>query len=99
MTVADGGRLRRRAGLIGAVVGVAATGVAVGVAAERILLRRRRSPESTDPLVGERFGELPYDESLTVKTDEGLDLYVEIVDRVDGIDLDFGLGDESEPTL
>ena len=95
----DRGRLRRRAGLVGAVVGVAATGVAVGVAAERILLRRRRSPEPTDPLVEEKFGDLPYDESLTVPTDEGLDLYVEIVDRVDGIDLDFGLGDDGEPTL
>jgi pimeloyl-ACP methyl ester carboxylesterase len=99
MTVADGSRLRRRAGLIGAVVGIAATGVAVGVTAERMLLRRRRSPEAIDALVEEPFGELPYDESLTIPTDEGVDLYVEIVERVDGIDLDFGLGEDSEPTL
>ena len=99
MTVADRSRLRRRAGLVGAVVGVAATGVAVGVAAERMLLRRRRPPEAIDPLVEERFGPLPYDESLTIATDDGLDLYVEIVERSDGIDLDFGLGTDAEPTL
>jgi pimeloyl-ACP methyl ester carboxylesterase len=99
MTVVDRSRLRRSAGLVGAVVGIAATGVAVGVAAERILLRRQRSPEAIDQLVEERFGDLPYDESLTIPTDEGVDLYVEIVERVDGIDLDFGLGDDGEPTL
>jgi pimeloyl-ACP methyl ester carboxylesterase len=99
MTVADRSSLRRRAGLIGAVVGVAATGVAIGVTAERMLLRRRRSPEPADPLMDEKFGDLPFDESLTVSTEEGLDLYVEIVDRVDGIDLDFGLGEDGEPTL
>ena len=97
--MADRVSLKRRAGLIGAVVGVAATGVAVGVAAERMLLRRRRSPEPTDLLVEETFGDLPYDESLTVPTDGGIDLYAEIVDRVDGIDLDFGLDADGEPTL
>src|SRR5438477_598540 len=77
-----------------------ATGVAVGVAAERMLLRRRRSPEPADPLVDESFGDLPCDESRTVPSDDGLDLYVEIVDRVDGIDLDLGLGlGDEEPTL
>jgi pimeloyl-ACP methyl ester carboxylesterase len=103
MRVSDGTRrgqrgLARGAGLVGAVVGVAAAGVAAGVAAERLLLRRRRPPESIDPYLEERFGQLPYDESLAVTTDDGLELYVEIVERADGIDLDFGLPD-NEPTL
>jgi pimeloyl-ACP methyl ester carboxylesterase len=92
-------RIARGAGLIGAMVGVAATGVAVGVAAERILLRRRRPPVLRDPHAEERFGQLPYDECLTIPTHDGLDLYVEIVERSDGIDLDLGLGPETEPTL
>jgi pimeloyl-ACP methyl ester carboxylesterase len=92
-------RIARGAGIIGAVVGIAATGVAVGVAAERLLLRRRRNPTAPDPLAEERFGPLPYDECLTVRTDDGLDVYVEIVEPADGIDLDFGLGPESDPTL
>jgi pimeloyl-ACP methyl ester carboxylesterase len=91
-------RLARGAGLLGAVVGVAAAGVAAGVAAERLILRRRR-PADVDQLVEERFGQLPYDETCTVTTDDGLDLYVEIVERSDGIELDFGLVDEPEPTL
>lgn len=69
------------------------------MAAERLLLRRRRPPSAVDESVGERFGQLPYDESLTVATDHDLDLYVEIVERADGIDLDFGLGPDAEPTL
>jgi len=69
------------------------------VAAERLLLRRRRPPETIDEYVSERFGQLPYDESLAIPTDDGIDLYAEIVERADGVDLDFGLGDDSEPTL
>jgi pimeloyl-ACP methyl ester carboxylesterase len=94
----------RQAGLLGAVVGVAAAGVAAGVAVERLMLRRPGArTEVDDPYAGERFGELPYDESLTVRTAEGLDLYVEIVEPNDGIDLDlgprFGEFDDVEPTL
>jgi pimeloyl-ACP methyl ester carboxylesterase len=81
------------------VIGVAATGVAVGVAAERLLFRRRRSPVTADPLADERFGPLPYDEALTIPTDDGISLYAEVVERADGIDLDFGAGLETEPTL
>ncbi|OLE28057.1 MAG: alpha/beta hydrolase [Actinobacteria bacterium 13_1_20CM_3_71_11] len=92
-------RIARGAGLVGAVIGVAATGVAVGVAAERLLLRRRRPAVTADPFADERFGPLPYDECLTIATDDGLDLYVEIVERPDGIDLDFGPAGETEPTL
>jgi len=89
----------RRASLLGAVVGVAAAGVAAGVAAEKLLLRRRSNAPTLDPLAGELFGQLPYDESLTVTTADGLDLHVEIVEPNDGIDLDFGLPSPAEPTL
>jgi pimeloyl-ACP methyl ester carboxylesterase len=81
-------RTARRAGLLGAVIGVAAAGVATGVAAERLLFRRRDT--TIDPHAEEKFGQLPYDETLTVTTEDGLDLYVEVVEPVDGIDLDFG---------
>ncbi|HEY2671492.1 MAG TPA: alpha/beta hydrolase [Rugosimonospora sp.] len=91
-------RVARRASLLGAVVGVAAAGVAAGVAAERLLLRRRTAV-AADPWAEERFGHLPYDEVTTVTTADGLDLYVEIVEPDDGIDLDFGLTSSPEPTL
>ncbi len=69
---------RRRAGLIGSLVGVAAAGVAAGVAAERVLLRRKRRSSDRDPYRDEPFGALPADEYLTVTTDEGIALHVEI---------------------
>ena len=97
--MADRVRLGRRAGLVGVLIGAAATGVAVGVTAERLLLRGRRAPQVDDAKAAERFGELPYDDAFTVPTDFGIDLYVEIVDRVDGIDLDLGLLEDGEPTL
>jgi pimeloyl-ACP methyl ester carboxylesterase len=89
----------RQAGLLGAAIGVAAAGVAAGVAAERLLLRRRSTGVPVDPLAAEPFGTLPYDETLTVTTADGLDLYVEIVEPNDGIDLDFGPTGVAEPTL
>jgi pimeloyl-ACP methyl ester carboxylesterase len=82
--------------VLGAVVGAAAAGVAagtavgvaVGVVTERALLRRgQRRP--LDPYANEEFGPQPYDESLTVTTEEGVELYVEIVDPVDGVDIEF----------
>ncbi|HEU0241356.1 MAG TPA: alpha/beta hydrolase [Micromonosporaceae bacterium] len=69
---------RRRAGVIGAAVGVAAAGVAAGVATQRLVTRRARRSE-TD-LASEPFGRLPFDESLTVRSDDGIDLYVEIIE-------------------
>jgi pimeloyl-ACP methyl ester carboxylesterase len=69
---------RRRAGLVGAVVGVAAAGIAAGVAVERYLISRSRVPD--DPYVDEPFAELPFDEELTVTTAEDIDLHVEICD-------------------
>jgi len=92
-------RVVRQAGLFGAAVGVAAAGVAVGVAAERLLLRRRSVAPPADPLATESFGALPYDETLAVTTADGLDLHVEIVEPNDGIDLDFGMPGPAEPTL
>ncbi len=68
---------RRRAGLIGAVVGVAAAGIAAGVAVERTLVRRNRRD---DPFAEEAFGLLPYDETLTVTTADEVELHVEIVE-------------------
>jgi pimeloyl-ACP methyl ester carboxylesterase len=86
---------KRRAGLVGAVLGLAAAGVAIGVAAERTLVRRARGG-SDDPLAGEAFGRLSYDDALTVSVPDGPSLYVEIVDAVDGIELDASFGASQE---
>jgi pimeloyl-ACP methyl ester carboxylesterase len=98
-----GHRATRRAGVLGAVVGVAAAGVAAGVVAERMLLRRTRKG-IVDPHEGERFGELPFDESLTVAGPQGIDVYVEVVEPTDGVELDMGfdlpaVAASPEPTL
>lgn len=92
---------KRRAGVVGAVVGLAAAGVAIGVAAERALVRRARGA-GEDPLAGEAFGRLSYDDAVMVPVPDGPPLYAEIVDAVDGIELDanFGSGpDAVEPTV
>jgi pimeloyl-ACP methyl ester carboxylesterase len=60
------------------VVGVAAAGVAAGVATQRLVIRRARISD-TD-LASEPFGRLPFDESRTVRTGDGIDIYVEIVE-------------------
>jgi pimeloyl-ACP methyl ester carboxylesterase len=79
-------------------VGVAAAGVAAGVAAERLLLRRSRGSEPmADPYAEEQFGQLPFDECLTVRTSDGIDLYVEIVEPSDGIDVEFDFVDVTAP--
>jgi pimeloyl-ACP methyl ester carboxylesterase len=94
-----GARTKKRAGLIGAVLGVAAAGLAAGIAAERTVVRRtRRRPG--DPYAGEPFGRQPYDEALMVTAPDGTDLYAEVVDPVDGVELDLGFGPaKSEPTV
>jgi pimeloyl-ACP methyl ester carboxylesterase len=106
-TAKDGGRaatVRRRAGIAGAVLGVAAAGVAAGIAAERALVRRTRRGLA-DPYAEEPFGALPYDESCTVTTADGTDLHVEIVEPADGLELDPGFAagvvesPQPEPTL
>lgn len=75
-----------RAGAVGAVVGTAAAGVAIGVIAERFLGRRVR--QVGDPHADEQFGQASYDESLEIATEDGLTVHAEIVDRLDGIALD-----------
>jgi pimeloyl-ACP methyl ester carboxylesterase len=70
--------VKKRAGLIGTLVGVAAAGIAAGVATERYLVRRERRAD--DPLVDEPFGDLDFDEERTVTGPDGVDLHVEIVD-------------------
>lgn len=84
-----------RAGALGTVVGLAAAGVAIGVAAERALVRRarRRGQPDPDPFADEPFGRLSYDEALRVPTQDGPDLYVEVVDPVDGIELEADFAD------
>lgn len=89
---------RRKAGLIGAVIGVAAAGVAAGVAVERLVIKRSRRTD-TDPYADEPFGRLPYDETLAVSTDDGVQLHVEIVEPVDGIAVEFGKPGPPEPTI
>lgn len=80
-------RAKRRAGLFGAVVGAIAAGAAAGATAERVLVGRSRR-RSDDPYVEEPFGQMSYDESLVVTATDGLDLYVEVVEPSDGVDLD-----------
>ncbi len=69
---------RRRAGVIGTIVGAAAAGVAAGVTAERVLLKRRQRNSEQDPYRDEPFGALTAQEYRTVVTDEGIALHVEI---------------------
>lgn len=96
-------RVKRRAGLFGAAVGVLAAGVAAGVAAQRVIMRRHRR-RADDPYAEEPFTNMPYDESLMVATEDGVDVYVEIVEPTDGVALDSGFADmlgatEPEPTV
>jgi pimeloyl-ACP methyl ester carboxylesterase len=94
-------RLRRlfssKAGMTGAVLSVAAAGLAAGVATERYLVRRSRRGE--DPYQAEPFGDLPAAKSLTVTTADGLDLHVEIVDPAASDPASVAAGDPSELTV
>lgn len=75
---------KRRAGLVGATLGLAAAGVAAGIAAERALVRRSKLGHD-DPYAEEKFDERAYDESCTISTADGTDIYVEIVEPADGV--------------
>ncbi|HEU5109211.1 MAG TPA: alpha/beta hydrolase, partial [Micromonosporaceae bacterium] len=94
----------KRAGLLGAVLGVAAAGVAAGIAVERAVVRRSRRVDD-DPYVEEKFDHLPYDETRTVTTAGGTKLHVEIIDPADGLELDVDFAAEligapkAEPTV
>jgi pimeloyl-ACP methyl ester carboxylesterase len=80
-------RSRHRLGMLGTVLGVAAAGLAAGIAAERTLVRRIRN-DPADPYAREPFGRLPFDDSLMVPTSDGASLYVEVVEPADGVELD-----------
>lgn len=69
---------KRGAGIVGAVLGITAAGVAAGVAAERYVVRRSR--QGDDPYAAEPFGALEADVELTVETADGVDLHVEILE-------------------
>jgi pimeloyl-ACP methyl ester carboxylesterase len=75
----------RRRGLVKTLLGAAAAGlgVAAGVAAERVVIRRHRRGTDRDPYRLEPFGSLPAGEVRTVTTDEGIPLHVEITGRRD----------------
>ena len=70
---------RRRVGLLGAVAGVAAAGVAAGLAAERVIVGRARLGGGDGD--AEPFGLLVADRELTVSTVDGVPLHVEVVAR------------------
>ncbi|AEV81742.1 alpha/beta hydrolase [Actinoplanes sp. SE50] len=72
-------RAAKTAGIAGAVVGVAAAGLATAFAVERVLVRRSVNKPG-DPYVDEPFGDQPYDEERTVTAADGTELHVEIVD-------------------
>lgn len=79
----------RHAGVFGALaaIGIAAGGIAAGVAAER-QLRRRRERAIDDPYADESFDEAASDDRFGVTTEDGVELYVEVVD-----------GPSSQPTI
>lgn len=74
----------RTAGLLGALVGVAAAGVAGGIAAHKVATKRRTEAVAADPYVDEPFDHLRFDRELTVTTDDGVDLHVEVVEPAAG---------------
>jgi pimeloyl-ACP methyl ester carboxylesterase len=74
-----GSRRARRAGVAGAVVGVAAAGLATALAIERVLVRRSLNAAG-DPYREDDFGDQPFDAELTVTAADGTDLHVEIVE-------------------
>lgn len=67
----------KKAGIIGAIVGFAAAGVAAGFATQRYLVRKARDT-ADDPYVDEPFGLLPHDATATITTPDGVEMYVEI---------------------
>jgi pimeloyl-ACP methyl ester carboxylesterase len=81
MTPARRASRRRQVGIVGAVVGVAAAGLATAFAIERVVVRKSlRAPG--DPYRDEEFGDQPYDTEMTVTAADGTDLHVEIVEPV-----------------
>ncbi|SCG34507.1 alpha/beta fold hydrolase [Micromonospora halophytica] len=62
-----------------ATVGVAAAGLAAGVATERALVRRLKADPS-DRYAEEVFGEQRYDDSFRLELEDGTDIHVEVVE-------------------
>ena len=79
MSRAGSSRRVKRAGIVGAVVGVAAAGLATAFAVERALVRKSVNSPG-DPYRDEEFGTQPFDSELTVTAADGTDLHVEIVE-------------------
>lgn len=79
MSPARVSRRAKQVGIVGAVVGVAAAGLATAFAVERALVRRSVNAPG-DPYVDEPFGDQPYDRDLTVTAADGTDLHVEVVE-------------------
>lgn len=69
----------RRAGVVGAVVGVAAAAATAGVAVERFAVGRARL--GRDEYAAEPFGLLAADEELTVTAPDGVALHAEVMGR------------------
>ena len=69
--------MKRRLGLVGAVVGAVAVGAAAGLAAERHVIGRERL--APDPEADEPFFRLPADRVRRVVADDGVPLHVEEV--------------------
>ncbi|GGP58411.1 alpha/beta fold hydrolase [Saccharothrix coeruleofusca] len=74
--------LWKAVGVVGGVLGAAATGVAVGVAANHKKVSHDR--REIDPLADEPLGRLVPDRESTVAADDGVPLSVEEVDPADG---------------
>ncbi|TDB73513.1 alpha/beta fold hydrolase [Micromonospora sp. KC723] len=62
-----------------ATVGVAAAGLAAGIATERALIRRLKA-DPTDRYAAEAFGEQPCDEAFRLELPDGTDIHVEVVE-------------------
>lgn len=88
--------LGKRVGILSA-VGVAAAGIAAGVATERYLVRRSKA--AADPYQDEPFGALPASRTETVRIDGGLGLHVEIVGRDGAAGPDRDNETSTEPTV
>ena len=74
-------RVAKVAGIFGAVLGVAAAGAAVGVAAERALVRRSKAEAAgTDRYADEAFGPQPCDDEFQIEMADGTDIHVEVVE-------------------
>ena len=90
----EGPKRKRRFGVIGALVGVAAAaGIAAGVATERYLVRR--SKRGDDVYADEPFGELPFTSQLRVLGDDGVELHVEVIDGPGSAAGDSAVGDSA----